>query len=172
MVWRALEPGAPTFALVIREADGSVHGMRLDEPVSLTPVPGGWVGMDGSRGHLIGSDGSWTDLDETASRWPQPGDVVVTGQYSSWLYSPVDQGLAPVPDLEGDVADGYVTPDGDVWSRAAPDGSVGAALRETHATCCARSARGHVRHGGPRRRRSRSSRLGDEPDGDIPMTGL
>ena len=68
VVWRALEPGAPTFALVIREADGSVHGMRLDEPVSLTPVPGGWVGMDGARGHLIGSDGSWTDLDETATR--------------------------------------------------------------------------------------------------------
>ena len=62
VVWRALEPGAPTFALVIREADGSVHGMRLDEPVSLTPVPGGWVGMDGAQGHLIGSDGTWSDL--------------------------------------------------------------------------------------------------------------
>ena len=110
VVWRALEPGAPTFALVIREADGSVHGMRLDDPVSLTPVPGGWVGMDGARGHLIGSDGSWSDLDETAPRQPQAGDVVVTGQYSSWLYSPVDQGLSPATELEGGSVDGYVTP--------------------------------------------------------------
>ena len=122
VVWRALEPGAPTFALVIREADGSVHGMRLDDPVSLTPVPGGWVGMDGARGHLIGSDGTWSDLDETAPRQPQAGDVVVTGQYSSWLYSPVDQGLSPATELEGGSADGYVTAGRASWSRAEPDG--------------------------------------------------
>ena len=62
IVWRALEHPEPTFALVIREADGSVHGRRLDVPVTLTPVPGGWVGLETTRGWLIASDGSWTDL--------------------------------------------------------------------------------------------------------------
>ena len=33
----------------------------------------------------------------------------MTGQYSSWLYSPVDQGLSPMTELEGGFADGYVT---------------------------------------------------------------
>ena len=170
VVWRALEPGAPTFALVIREADGSVHGMRLDEPVSLTPVPGGWVGMDGARGHLIGSDGTWTDLDETAPRQPQAGDVVVTGQYSSWLYSPVDQGLSPATELEGGSADGYVTPNGGLVTCRA-DGQAR----------CGSSCRRRAAWTGPARELRASSQgdghsvavvatLGDDPDGDIPLT--
>ena len=169
VVWRALEPGAPTFALVIREADGSVHGLRLDEPVSLTPVPGGWVGMDGARGHLIGSDGSWSDLDETASRWPQAGDVVVTGQYSSWLYSPVDQGLSPMPDLEGGFADGYVTPDG-VLVTCQQNGAgrifvspTDKMIRDLPGSACVVAGRGDD---------IAVVALGDDPDGDIPMTGL
>ena len=168
VVWRALEPGAPTFALVIREADGTVHGMRLDEPVSLTPVPGGWVGMDGSRGHLVGSDGSWTDLAEADSRTPRAGDVVVTGQYSSWLYSPDDLTLAAVPELAG-AADGYVTPDGELWT-------------------CQSNGRRQIfvspsdvmRPGLPGRTCVIAGRgddvavvaLGDDPDGGIPMTGV
>ena len=151
VVWRALEPGAPTFALVIREADGSVHGMRLDEPVSLTPVPGGWVGMDGSRGHLIGSDGSWTDLDETASRWPQPGDVVVTGQYSSWLYSPVDQGLVADARPRWRRRRRLRHRDGDLVTCGPRPGSV-AGLWTTR-PAWPRSARCHMRH----RRRPRRS---------------
>jgi len=168
VVWRALEPGAPTFALVIREADGTVHGMRLDEPVSLTPVPGGWVGMDGSRGHLVGSDGSWTDLAEADSRTPRAGDVVVTGQYSSWLYSPDDLTLAAVPELAG-AADGYVTPDGELLT-------------------CQSNGRRQIfvspsdvmRPGLPGRTCVIAGRgddvavvaLGDDPDGGIPMTGV
>ena len=169
VVWRALEPGSPTFALVIREPDGTVHGMRLDEPVSLTPVPGGWVGMDGSRGHLIGSDGGWTDLREADARSPRAGDVVVTGQYSSWLYSPADQRLSAMPVLEGSAADGYVTPDG-------------------HLMTCQSNGRNQIsfspadimRPGIPGRTCIIAGRgdslavvgLGDEPDGGIPMTGL
>lgn len=169
VVWRALEPGAPTFALVIREADGSVHGMRLDEPVSLTPVPGGWVGMDGAQGHLIGSDGTWSDLDETAPRQPQAGDVVVTGQYSSWLYSPVDKGLAPATEFEGGYADAYVTPQGELVT-CQQDGRgeifvspTGKMIRGLTGETCVVAGRGDD---------AAVVALGDDPDGDIPMTGL
>ena len=62
VVWRALEHPEPTFALVIREPDGTVHGRRLDAPVSLTPVPGGWVGLHTARAWFISSDGTWTEL--------------------------------------------------------------------------------------------------------------
>jgi hypothetical protein len=169
VVWRALEPGAPTFALVIRAADGTVHGMRLDEPVSLTPVPGGWVGMDGARGHLIGSDGSWSDLDETAPRQPQAGDIVVTGQYSSWLYSPVDQGLSPATELEGSSVDGYVAPDGRLVTChqngrgrifVSPTDKM---IRDLPGSTCVVAGRGDD---------VAVVALGDDPDGAIPMTGL
>ena len=172
VVWRALEPGAPTFALVIREADGSVHGMRLDEPVSLTPVPGGWVGMDGAQGHLIGSDGTWSDLDETAPRQPQAGDVVVTGQYSSWLYSPVDQGLSPATELEGGSVDAYVTPEGELVTCHAGRATARSSGPRRVTSMVRGPARQHVRGGRSRRRRSRVVALGDDPDGGIPMTGL
>jgi hypothetical protein len=168
VVWRALEPGAPTFALVIREADGSVHGMRLEDPVSLTPVPGGWVGMDGPRGHLIGSDGSWTDLDETAARSPRAGDVVVSGQYSSWLYSPDDHTLAALPELSG-AADGYVTPDGVLAVCESPGpGHVWVTMRQVHSEwtagdSCVMAGRGDM---------VSAVGLGDEPDGSIPLMGL
>jgi hypothetical protein len=169
VVWRALEPGSPTFALVIRQADGSVHGMRLESPVSLTPVPGGWVGMDGSRGHLIGSDGSWTDLDETAARLPRAGDVVVSGQYSRWLYSPSDQRLSELPDLAGDVADAYVTPDGLLMT-----------CRWNGRNQIFFSPSDILRQGVPGKTCVIAGRgddlaivgLGDDPDGGIPMTGL
>jgi hypothetical protein len=169
VVWRALEPGAPTYALVIREADGSVHGMRLDEPVSLTPVPGGWVGMDGSRGHLIGSDGTWSDLVETAPRQPEAGDVVVTGQYSTWLYSPVDQGLSGMQELEGGSADGYVTPAGELVTcrqdgqgeiSVSPTGKMISGLPGQSCLVAGRGADAAV------------VALGVAPDGGIPMTGL
>ena len=62
VIWRALEQPAPTWALVIEEADGTLHGIRLDDFVVLTPVPGGWVGLDTARGYFIGTDGSWKDL--------------------------------------------------------------------------------------------------------------
>jgi hypothetical protein len=169
VVWRALEPGAPTFALVIRAADGTVHGMRLDEPVSLTPVPGGWVGMDGARGHLIGSDGSWSDLDETAPRQPQAGDIVVTGQYSSWLYSPVDQGLSPATELEGSSVDGYVAPDGRlVTCQQNGRGRIFVSptdkmIRDLPGSTCVVAGRGDD---------VAVVALGDDPDGAIPMTGL
>jgi hypothetical protein len=169
VVWRALEPGAPTFALVIREADGSVHGMRLDDPVTLTPVPGGWVGMDGSWGHLIGSDGSWSDLGEAASRAPRAGDVVVTGQYSSWLYSPGDRGLSPMPQLEGGFADAYVTPQGDLVT-CQHDGRgeifvspTGKMIRGLPGETCVVAGRDDD---------AAVVALGDDPDGGIPMTGL
>jgi hypothetical protein len=169
VVWRALEPGAPTFALVIRETDGSVHGMRLDEPVSLTPVPGGWVGMDGARGHLIGSDGSWTDLDEADARTPRAGDVVVTGQYSSWLYSPGDPRLSAVPALEGGDEDAYVSPDGRlVTCQQNGRGRIFVSptdkmIQDLPGSTCVVVGRGDD---------VAVVALGDEPDGGIPMTGL
>ena len=82
---------------------------------TLTPVPGGWVGMDGARGHLIGSDGSWTDLGETAAPGePRAGDVVVTGQYSQLAVLARRPELSAMPALEGALRMAYVTPTGDM----------------------------------------------------------
>ncbi len=170
VLWRALEPGSPTFALVIREADGAVHGMRLVEPVSLTPVPGGWIGTDGARSHLIASDGTWTNLPETSEPRPaRAGDVVVTGSYASWLYSPADERLSPLPELEGSAADGYVT-----------SGGVLATCRSDDSGQIFFSPAGKMIKGVPGETCVIAGRsddlavvgLGDAPDGGIPMTGL
>jgi hypothetical protein len=170
VLWRALEPGSPTFALVIREADGSVHGMRLVEPVSLTPVPGGWIGTDGARSHLIGSNGTWTDLQVTSeARAPRADDVVVTGQYSSWLYSPVDGRMSPLSALEGSSTDGYVTPEG-VLTTCVSNGAgqiffspADKLVNGVPGDTCLISGRGDA---------LAVVGLGDAPDGGIPMTGL
>jgi len=112
IVWRALEHPEPTYALVIREADGSVHGSRLDVPVTLTPVPGGWVGLETTRGWLIASDGSWTDLGAALEpRAPEAGDVAVAGQFGRWLYRPDDRSWSTLSfDVPVDAA--YLTPEG------------------------------------------------------------
>jgi hypothetical protein len=170
VVWRALEPGAPTFALVVRGPDGTVHGRWLDEPLSLTPVPGGWVGTYSSRAWLITTDGHWSALPEpTGRRDARAGDVLVRGQYSSWLYSPVDRSLAAVPDLDGGAADGYVTPDGVLdtcrWNgRSQIFFSPSDILREgVPGKTCVMAGRGDD---------LAIVGLGDRPDGGIPMTGL
>lgn len=127
--------------------------------------------MDGSRGHLIGSDGTWSDLAETSARPAQAGDVVVTGQYSSWLYSSTDPGLAPMPALEGGLADGFVTSSGDLVACVAGSGggvvgwtrgsTVSHALRG--ATTCVVAGRGDS---------AVVVGLGDDPDGAVPMKGM
>ena len=91
-----LEHPEPTYALVIREPDGTVHGRRLDSPVSLTPVPGGWVGLHTARAWFISSDGTWTELGAPGpTRESRPGDVLVLGQYGiTVLYSPADHTLS------------------------------------------------------------------------------
>ncbi len=99
VVWRALEHPEPTFALVIREADGTVHGRRLDSPVSLTPVPGGWVGLRTERAWFIAADGTWTDLGSPGpSRQPQRGDVFVDGQFGQLALLPTGPHLVDAPD--------------------------------------------------------------------------
>ena len=172
VVWRALEHPEPTFALVIREADGTVHGRRLDEPVSLTPVPGGWVGVEGSRAWFIASDGTWTELGEPGQpRRSEAGDVFIHGQYgSNMLYSPAGQRLSSMPQLYGDIADGYVKPNGDlvscgrgqdgitVWDASNPG-----AQTDVPGSSCVVAGRGDA---------VTVVGLGDDPDGGIPMTGL
>ena len=112
VVWRALEHPEPRFALVIREADGSVHGRRLDVPVTLTPVPGGWVGLETARGWVIGSDGSWTDLGAAHDpRAQEAGDVAVVGQFGRLLYRPDDRSWSTLP-FDVPVDGAYLTPDG------------------------------------------------------------
>ena len=100
VVWRALEQPEPTFALVIREADGTVHGRRLDEPVDLTPVPGGWVGVRTAQAWFIATDGSWTDLGSARpSRGRrEPGDVFVHGPVRPLaVYSPETRTWSELP---------------------------------------------------------------------------
>ncbi len=112
VVWRALEDPGSRFALVIREADGTVHGRLLEEPLSLVPVPGGWVGLRTDRAWFIASDGTWTDLGEPGpARDPRPGDVVLA-YAAPTLFSPDDLSWSYL------LADGaaYVTPDGRVVS--------------------------------------------------------
>ena len=111
IVWRALEQPEPTFALVIREADGSVHGRRLDVPVTLTPVPGGWVGLETARGWLIASDGSWTDLG--AAREPRPPRRETSPSSASSAGGSTDPTNALVDAVVRRPVDGaYLAPDG------------------------------------------------------------
>jgi hypothetical protein len=169
VVWRALEQPAPTFALVIREADGALHGRVLDEPVSLTPVPGGWVGARASRAWFIADDGTWTELAAPGpSRGARAGDVMVRGTSASWLYSPADRSLAAL-DVDSTGTDGYVTPDG-VLTRCLWNGrnqiffSPSDVLRQgLPGKSCVIAGRGDD---------LAIVSLGDDPDGDIPMTGL
>jgi hypothetical protein len=115
VIWRSLVHPEPTFALVIRSGDGSVHGTRLDAPLELTPVPGGWVGVRTMQGWFVGSDGTWIDLGTPGpSRQPRRGDVFVNGQFGQWLYSPHDRTWSTLPMPYGDRADGHVTPSGDL----------------------------------------------------------
>jgi hypothetical protein len=170
VLWRALEQPAPTFALVIREADGTVHGRRLDEPVQLTPVPGGWVGVRTARAWFIGSDGTWTDLGTPGEpRPPRGGDVVIHGQYGRWLYYPGDRTWQALGDDYGDFEGAYVTPDGvpvtcDGNGRGqvtvVDDGDLDPSVQgET----CVMAGRGDdVVVAG----------LGDDPSGEIRLTGL
>ena len=92
VVWRALEQPEPTFALVIREADGTVHGRRLDEPVTLTPVPGGWVGVRTAQGVVHRQrrdvDRRWATPGEP--RTPEPATSFVRGQYGLTGCTPRD----------------------------------------------------------------------------------
>jgi hypothetical protein len=122
VVWRALEQPEPTFALVIREADGTVHGRRLDAPVSLTPVPGGWVGLRTARAWFIAVDGTWTDLGEPgAPRDPQPGDVLVANQYARWLFAPYARTWSFLPVGYGESGAAYITPAGFRINCVGPD---------------------------------------------------
>ncbi len=170
VVWRALVQPEPTFALVIREPDGDVHGRRVSEPPHLTPVPGGWVGTHSSRAWFIPSDGgAWQEVDKAAmTRSPRAGDVFVRGDDVGWLYSPDDRSLAPVPELAGGFNDGYVTPAGELVTCLRGKSGVVATVGEHFGPSlpgrsCVLAGRGdHVAMVG----------LGDAPDGGIPMTGL
>jgi hypothetical protein len=171
VVWRALEHPEPTFALVIREPDGTVHGRRLDSPVSLTPVPGGWVGLRTERAWFIATDGTWTDLGEPGpSRSAQPGDVFVRGQDGvDRLYSPQDRTWSTFPTDYGDVGDAYVTPDGEVITCSVVGRThVWVTMRQVHSpwidgsSCVVAGRENAVSAIG----------LGDDPDGGIPLTGM
>jgi hypothetical protein len=127
---------------VVRQPDGTLHGWRLDEPLDLTPVPGGWVGTYSSQSWLVTSDGTMSSLDvATRTRDARPGDVVIRGQYTSWLYSPDDADLSVLPSLDGTLFDGYVAPDGRLLT-CGPDGdrigvsAVGAAISRGRGSTC------------------------------------
>jgi hypothetical protein len=170
VIWRALEHPEPTFALVIRDVDGRVHGMRIDSPVELTPVEGGWVGVRTTQGFFIGSDGTWTDLGQPGpSRRVRPGDYYINGQYGSWLYSSQRGTWSTMPMPYGNSFDGYVNPQGELVT-CDGDGqgrvwitSGGRQSQSVVGATCDMTGRGD---------RVSAVGLGDEPDGSIPLMGL
>jgi hypothetical protein len=93
----------------------------------------------------------------------------VTGQYSSWLYSPDDQRLVPATEFDGGQTDAYVTPDGLLMT-----------CRWNGRNQIYFSPSDIMRQGVPGKSCVIAGRgddlaivgLGDKPDGGIPMTGL
>ena len=171
VVWRALEHPEPTFALVIREADGTVHGRRLDVPLTLTPVPGGWVGLETTRGWLIGSDGSWTDLGAALDpRATEAGDVAVAGQFGRWLYRPDDRSWSTLS-VFGSPDQAYVNDFGNLITCTGHDGRVsvvdqdrsGQPNPDLPGVTCVIAGNGET---------VVVAALGDDPSGAIPLTGV
>ena len=116
VVWRSLEHPEPTFALVIREPDGTVTAPASTRPLDLTPVPGGWVGVRTVQGWFIGTDGTWTDLGSQAAPGSRDaGDVFVDGQFGQWLYSPEDRTWSWMPRPSPTAADGATYPRTAPW---------------------------------------------------------
>jgi hypothetical protein len=170
VIWRALEHPEPTFALVIRDVDGRVHGMRLDSPVELTPVEGGWVGVRTTQGFFISSDGTWTDLGQPGpSRRVRPGDDYINGQYGSWLYSSQRGTWSTMPMPYGNSFDGYVNPQGELVTC---DGDGQGRVWITSGRRQSQSVVGATCDMTGRGDRVSAVGLGDEPDGSIPLMGL
>jgi hypothetical protein len=173
VVWRDLIQPEPAFALVIRESDGTVHGRLLQEPVTLTPVSGGWVAVRSTQSWLLGSDGTWSDLGTpTEAHPPQPGDVVVLGQFGRWLYHPGATSLTALGTKYGDFDGAYVTPDGTpVTCERAGDHRIHVLRGEFPQTLkavgvadsCVLTGNGDV---------VSVLGLGDDPDGDIPLADV
>ncbi len=171
VVWRSLTLPAPLYALVIRDGSGSVHGTMLEEPVTLTPVPGGWVAVSGYRGWLLGTDGTWRDLGEPdPAREPVPGDVLVAGQYSRWLFDPAAGTWSGSTHDRDSAAGAYVNPEGGLVTCARDSGTIRVAPPDARdqppsldgATCLMYGSGDSVVVAG----------VGDGPDGSLPLTGL
>jgi hypothetical protein len=114
VVWRSIDQPLPTWALVIRAADGTVTGVGLDEPFYLTPIPGGWIAASSAQVSLVSTDGARTSLGpKSAARPARAGDVLVQTGESPVLYRPDDGSWADLPADAPHVA-AYVTRDGHV----------------------------------------------------------
>lgn len=180
VIWTASSHGQPTFALVIREANGTVHGSLLGGPMDLTPVPGGWVGVPWERfakndvafdgGVFYGSDGLQIDLGP-ARRWRkiQPGDVFINWS-THYIYSPRYRTWSTPLEGYAIIPDGYITPEGElVGCYSDGIGSVSLSARESRefpsipGAACVIAGRGDS---------IAAVGLGDSADGGIPLTGL
>jgi hypothetical protein len=166
VVWRDLVHPAPTFALVVRDAGGTVSGRLLDQPFDLTAVPGGWVASrDGSSASFVTSDASVTDLRIESTRVaPQAGDVAVPTQ-SRFLLWRSETGTLVLPDLPPRTEAAVVTDDG-VLVSASPDGLLSVAGDEVVASHEPLPGRvvlaGHDDD-------VTAVALGDAPDGSLPL---
>jgi hypothetical protein len=167
VVWRNLVHPEPTFALVLRDADGTVRGRLLDQPFDLTAVPGGWVASrDGASASFVTSAGAITELPIEPTRTaPEPGDMIVptAGRLLLWR---AETGTLALPDLPPRTEAAHLT-----------DGGVLATYRSEH-----RMRIGDVRVSMPAGTRTVTIAgsgdhvsvlaLGDAPDGSIPALGL
>lgn len=168
LIWRNLVQPEPTFALVVRSASGDVSGRLLTEPLDLTAVPGGWVGMAGRRPWAVNPDASVSDLvvEEIRVR-AASGDVVVTSSGPALVHRPGVDVLLPVEETRGletvvvtstGTTVGYEPGAGSLAIRAA-DGDTGTSRLPARASGAAVAGSGdHVS----------AIILGDAPDGSIP----
>ena len=170
VVWRNLVQPAPTFALVIRSADGVVTGRLLDEPFNLTAVPGGWVGSVGHVGephYLVRPDGVVLDLPVSdLVDVPAAGDVAVPQPQQAGYLIFRDGTLLHPQDPPTTPLTTYITPDGGLVALSGRREVVSDAGGRTRLPAATEyvAVVGHGPH-------VTAIAFDPEPDGDIPVVG-
>jgi hypothetical protein len=166
VVWRNLVHPEPTFALVVRDADGTLSGRLLDQPFDLTPVSGGWVASQGGSTVFVTPDVAVTELPLKPTRvTPAAGDVVVRTQGRLLLWR-AESGALVLLDLPPGTEAALVTDEGDLATyhpeKGMWIGDVKVSKPTGTRTVTIAGSADHVS----------VMALGDAPNGSIPALGL